>query len=243
VRLFIFLGCLVGLLSGSIALAQDAEPLGDNDPTSFQVNPTTDLSAIRQNLTLAQRATPLQPRTMPVNRGVWLEALAFQTREFGGFTNVTTAITRAPALPVPIPTNEGAANARNTRIPVLAPTIAAVNLGNTPRTNLFARENFYTLSIQGSNVLIEVFGTRLAHTEPLDAVSDRRLRARLNRVSFTRIEGGVEASFSRFGAAYSVTVECRNGHSDPRCADNQYVERLVNSLLIIAGDPNAEQPE
>jgi len=55
------------------------------------------------------------------------------------------------------------------------------------------------------------------------------------RVSAT--EFGQVASFNRYGAAYSVTLECDDPQTDPRCADDVLVRRLARSLVIAAGSP------
>lgn len=197
------------------------------------VNPTLNQAILRQPL--SERARPDRPRLMPVN---WAQVQGDLRQQNALVTGELTTATRLVQR-FPRPTNDDALRVTETRLPVLMPTLEALDLGGTPRVLLFPRENFYTLSVRGPRILIEVFGTRLAHTEAPDPASLRRLRARgPSGLDITRTEYGVEVNFSRYGAAYSVTVECDNPLSDPRCTGPDYARRIAETMVIAAGTPN-----
>ncbi|WP_291845002.1 hypothetical protein [Maricaulis sp.] len=179
---------------------------------------------------------PDAPVAMSINWGQVSEDIQLQAREFQRASTVA-AIAQSD-LPFARPTNPEAAGVADTGLPVLIPGTAALGLDGNARILLFPRENFYNLSITAPGLVIEVFGTRLAHARAPDPLSTRRLNASDSdgyRISQT--EYGRELSFNRYGAAYSITVECDGPNSDPRCRTDAYVRGLADSLIIAAGNP------
>ena len=177
---------------------------------------------------------PDRPRVMPIDWGQVREDLQRQNAQFSD--NFTTAA-RLPQT-FPRPSNNEAAQVARTRLPVLLPPNATLQLANTPRVFLFPQEDFYTASINAPGILIEVFGTRLAHTEAPDPVTLRRLRAQdPDGYRISRTEYGVEVNFNRYGAAYSITIECEFPLSDDRCSELEYGRDLVENIGIVAGSP------
>jgi len=217
----------LGLVLVSLALGAQARPAAQ--PATLQT--TGQPQAVLQQD--APPAAPDNPRVMPIN---WVEARQ-DARTQTPFDTRAVAARQVPRFPQP--GNDGAAAVTETRLPVLIPASNALALEADARTLLFPRENFYTLSITGTDIVIEVFGTRLAHAAAPDAMAGRRLRAADEegyRVSATRY--GQELSFNRYGAAYSVTVECTRPGEDARCRSDAYVRQLADSLLIAAGNPD-----
>tara|TARA_R110002124_G_scaffold60436_2_gene165704 strand:+ start:3282 stop:3959 length:678 start_codon:yes stop_codon:yes gene_type:complete len=201
--------------------------------TQAQTAPSPNLLAVQQTRPVAEPASPGAPRAMAIN---WDQAQADARRQ-GAVNSAPVAAARlAPEMPRP--SNREAAEVANTRLPVLVPNMAVLNASPPPTVLLFPRPDFYTLSISGDGLVIEIFGTRLAHAVAPDAITARQLRATgpdALRVSAT--EYGQVADFNRYGAAYSVTLECDNPQGDPRCADDVLVRRLARSLVIAAGSP------
>ena len=221
-RRFRYRICVLALAGASIGLTAQTQPVRTAPPDT--ANP-----ALRQ--TTAPDPAPDAPRVMPVN---WVAARQ-DARTQSQFDNRAVAVRQAPRFPQP--TNDGAQAVARTRLPVLIPASNALGLDD-PAVQLFPQENFYTLSITGADIVIEVFGTRLAHATVPDAAAGRRLRttdADGYRMTATRY--GRELSFNRYGAAYSITVECGAPQSDARCTSDDYVRRLAQSLLIAAGNP------
>ncbi|MEP4165105.1 hypothetical protein [Maricaulis sp.] len=220
----------LGRIAGIATLA--AASLGLSAQTRPPAEPvrTASLAALQQQQ--QQPPAPDAPRTMPINWAAAREDARTQTQ----FNTQAVAVRQVQRFPQPV--NDGAANVAATRLPVLIPTSAALGLGESAVTRLFPQADFYTLSITGPDILVEVFGTRLAHAVPPDAASRRRLRAADPagyRVSQT--EYGRELSFNRYGAAYSVTVECAAPGTDTRCTSETYVRQLADALMIAAGSP------
>lgn len=184
-----------------------------------------------------QEPRPDAPVAMAINWGQVAEDIQQQARTFQRPSSL--ALVNQTALPFVRPGNPEAAAISTTNLPVLIPGTAALGLDGNARVLLFPRPDFYTLSISGPGLTIEVFGTRLAHARAPDPLSTRRLNATDGdgyRVSAT--EYGRELSFNRYGAAYSITVECDRPEADPRCGNDAYVRNLADSLIIAAGTPD-----
>tara|TARA_R110000868_G_scaffold165291_1_gene398219 strand:- start:2633 stop:3346 length:714 start_codon:yes stop_codon:yes gene_type:complete len=222
------------LIASSGTQAQSSAP-----PRSTSVQPATTTQpatldqAVLQRQTASQPASPDAPRTVAIN---WDQARADARRQGATSNPAVTAARVAPEMPRP--SNREAGNVAETRLPVLVPNMGILSSSPPPTVLLFPQPDFYTLSISGDGLVIEVFGTRLAHAIAPDPLSARQLRATGPddlRVSAT--EYGQVADFNRYGAAYTVTLECDNPQSDPRCADDELVRRLARSLVIAAGSP------
>jgi hypothetical protein len=46
-------------------------------------------------------------------------------------------------------------------------------------------------------------------------------------------EAGIDADFTRFGAAYSISLQCEDPDGDPRCKDEAYVRRLIGRMTLV----------
>ncbi|WP_417491175.1 hypothetical protein [Maricaulis sp.] len=219
----------LALLASSGTQAQTSAP-----PRDTTLQPVAQLSQpALQRQPAAEPASPESPRTVAID---WDQARADARRQANINAEIVAAARLAPELPRP--SNRDAGQVANTRLPVLVPNMASLNATQPPTVLLFPRPDFYTLSITGDGLLIEVFGTRLAHAVAPDAITARQLRATdpdALRVSAT--EYGQVADFNRYGAAYTVTLECDNPQGDPRCADDVLVRHITRSLVIAAGSP------
>ncbi|WP_323762242.1 hypothetical protein [Maricaulis sp.] len=181
---------------------------------------------------------PDAPVAMSINWVAAAEDALLQARQLRRFDTVS-AVTQGN-LPFARPTNPEAAGVVATRLPVLIPDTAALAVSNDARTLLFPQQDFYTLSVIAPGLVVEVFGTRLAHAHASDPLSTRRLNAtNADGYRISETEYGRELSFNRYGAAYSITVECDRPTGDPRCSSDAYIRNLADSLIIAAGTPDA----
>jgi hypothetical protein len=182
-----------------------------------------------------QEATPGAPRTVAIDWNQVATDLRIQARRFS-----SPGIAAAPVQQLPIPklSNATLQDAARTRLPVLLPTAGTLDMGPSPSAMLFPYEDFYTASMWGGGLLVEVFGTRLAHASaPAMARTARRmLAADPDNFVVSRGEGGWDVSFNRYGAAYTVTLECADPE-DSRCANDRQVREVARSLLIAGGSP------
>jgi hypothetical protein len=183
---------------------------------------------------------PRAPRLYPID---WAQVIAdAREQQTGPFANqsFTAGPNQGPRLPTPL-NPDRAGLAANSRLPILLPPLELLDMGETPPFFLFPAENFYTASFTGEGFLVEIFGTRVAHAEPPTPLSARRLRVRDGEgFQATRTEYGLELNFNRYGAAYSITIECDDPDGDSHCFDEAYVRGLARNLRYSAGSSGEE---
>lgn len=129
---------------------------------------------------------------------------------------------------------------QQTRVPLLAPLTA-----DTAATlRVIARENAYTATAElPGGALVQLLGTRLrlvggGETRMRMRQAQRaRFQARLAGIDapyvVSRHEEGIDLSFSKFGAAYLITVNCPDPDEDARCADESFIRSLAQNLSIL----------
>jgi len=168
----------------------------------------------------------------------WAEAQADARQQLAS-TPATTA--RLPQS-APAPANASAQDFQSVRLPVLIPRLNGAKTGlNSDQDGFlfFPRGDSYVASMAVEDILIEVYGSRRIHAEIADPAAARRLRAGQDASGYriAETEGGQTVSFSRYGAAYSVTLECAVPRSQPRCSDPQFARAVANALIIAGGSP------
>jgi hypothetical protein len=135
-----------------------------------------------------------------------------------------------------------AADAPQPSLPMLLPfdqQIAA-----SASVALFPREHSYAASMGIPKVTIEVHGERrarvLKENDPLLRVIQSKTVARLAGAdvpyALDRTEGGYDLTFSRFGAAYLVSIECYNPETDERCTKPDYIRSLGERMGLVGKD-------
>ncbi|MCW5725072.1 MAG: hypothetical protein KIS81_08935 [Maricaulaceae bacterium] len=231
---------LAAVAASAAAQTQPTRP--QPRPETLQIQPDTLRQVIQDRLTQAEPAqprrdpTPSDPVVAPVN---WTEAVTDVRRQQAAAQDTRVAAVTPQAAAVR-PTNIRAQDMATPSLPVLLPqpqtTIA--QMGAAPQVLLFPREHFYTASMSGGGYLVEVFGTRLVHAPPAGAMqrTPRLMAADPDRYLAVRTEGGWDINFTRYGAAYTVTLECDNPE-DARCATDTWAREIARSLLIAGGAP------
>jgi len=77
----------------------------------------------------------------------------------------------------------------------------------------------------GGDPDVVAFRKRLAETP-------RRLPGTDAAYHISRNDFGVDLSFSKFGCGYVMTIECGDPSEDARCAADDYITRLAQSLIL-----------
>lgn len=129
----------------------------------------------------------------------------------------TAARTQTPA-----PRNARPEDLQAVTLPVLIPAIPGARTalaGGEPGMLVFPNTDFYAASMAIEGLLVEAFGTRLANIQINEPIAARRLQGGRDAEGFlvTANESGQTVDFTRYGAAYSVTLECEDPAADPRC--------------------------
>lgn len=124
------------------------------------------------------------------------------------------------------------------RIPVLIPADPAIR----NRVKVYGMENVYTATaVIDAEASFTLSGTcnRVVGGDP-DVVAfrkrlaegPRRLTGAGAAYQISRNDFGVDLSFSKFGCGYVMTIECGDPAADPRCAQDDYVTGLADSMIL-----------
>jgi hypothetical protein len=118
-------------------------------------------------------------------------------------------------------------------IPVLLPGDPDLAQG----LRIFGNGAYYTASSSSNGMSFVLTGSGRAF--PLSPRTVRALpgaglagRIPADGISVEGTEAGLDASFGRFGASYSISLECRTP-TDPRCNDQGYVRGVIARLTVI----------
>jgi hypothetical protein len=127
-------------------------------------------------------------------------------------------------------------------MPVLLPRVNGVistRSGGEPGLMLRTRANFYDASYDHDGMSVTISGTRIIHHR-MRSPEMRRRMSNGRGADGVQVEadesGGYTANFSRYGAAYTVTIECATAR-DPRCQSEDTIREIVASLVVAGGNP------
>ena len=109
--------------------------------------------------------------------------------------------------------------------------------------NVFPQQDSYAASMRMGEITVEVHGERRAVTlqanDPMMRLIKSKNTARIAGadVSFAldKTEGGFDLTFGRFGAAYLISIECRNPEEE-RCVKSDFVRALAESVGLFGKD-------
>ncbi|MEQ8404010.1 MAG: hypothetical protein RKE49_02850 [Oceanicaulis sp.] len=221
----------------------DPDQLQAVDPSRFQLEDFTRLRPVIQD------TRERDPRLAIIN---WAEAAEDRRRDLAEYREQLSTrddaagLSRAPAQgPLPQLAERSRANIRPVHMPVLLPGAGPQALttrpGGEPGLMLMTRAYFYDASWHEDGVSVHVGGSRLINHRGNDVARAAGLNRGRGGDGYRIVtnESGLTADFSRYGAAYTVTVECASA-SDPRCADEAYLRALLDRLIVAGGNPEGE---
>jgi hypothetical protein len=107
-----------------------------------------------------------------------------------------------------------------------------------PNLRIFANGAFYTASSSSNGMSFVLTGSGRAFglsPRTARALPGASLAARMpaDGILIAQTDAGLEADFNRFGAAYSIALECAKAHADPRCTDEAYVRGVIGRLMVV----------
>lgn len=135
-----------------------------------------------------------------------------------------------------------AANAPKPSLPMLLPfepTLAAA------ASHVFPRPNSYAASMRLGDITVEVHGERRAleldAKDPLVRLMQAKqqmgmLAGKEVPFSLEKTEGGFDLTFSRFGAAYLVSIECAKPETDEQCVKDDFIRKLGERMGLYGED-------
>ncbi|WP_040758258.1 hypothetical protein [Woodsholea maritima] len=190
-----------------------------------------------QNIQRVQAETP-DTRLRPIDWDAVERDLAIQARR--NLSSTQAFASQPNFLPVNGASQEDVAAAR---LPLLLPRIRLAYTsppefdGAERGLFLFARPNFYTATFYVNGAMVELMGTRVIHVRLPATTQSQRVGVLLNSENgfVTRTESGIEMSFDRYGASYTITLSCDDMEGDPRCLEPDYIQSIARSLEIRGG--------
>lgn len=118
------------------------------------------------------------------------------------------------------------------RLPVLVPRQAS-----RLRTFRFRGDtNQYSATAMIEGAKIAILGTRHVVIPPRESSAGLASAAPGADFILMEKEGAIDLSFSRFGAAYTISVECYR-LSDSRCAKEDFIRSLAEGMVFVGGRP------
>ncbi len=158
----------------------------------------------------------------------------------------TRAITAAPPAPGGIRPLAAASRLRRVtqeeiekpQIPVLIPAASEVR----DQIKIYGMENVYTATARiDTEATLSISGTcnRVVGGAPETVAFRKRIAEKPRRLASTnaayyisRNDYGVDLSFAKFGCGYVMTIECGDPAADPRCAADEYISGLADSMFL-----------
>jgi hypothetical protein len=92
---------------------------------------------------------------------------------------------------------------------------------------------WYAASLHGDGLDVSIHGLAVSHAAPEIADEQRAAGFGSGAPRLEIVDGIVSASFERDGLGYTLDVECAQGPSDARCADDRFTRDLVAELVKV----------
>lgn len=193
------------------------------------------------------------PQGRPVAPIDWNTAAVDMRRDMAQM-NQDTPSTFVPTQPPPrLPgiTNTQPAELMRPRLPVLLPlesepvsTRGDEEGGGESGMMFFASDYFYSASFHRRGIMYQITGTRLVHAVETSAAIAGQYMAMTDPQGqlVTRTEFGLELSFNRYGAAYTLLIACSNPDENAECRDENTVRAFAGRLVVAGGSPEGLPP-
>jgi len=165
-----------------------------------------------------------QPRLMPINWEQVREAIKARLLERVQFKRLQME-----------------ANAPQPSLPMLLPFEPSI-LDAVVR--VFSQPHSYSASLRLGDLSIEVHGDRRAMVidskNPLQDIIRKKQAGVLTGTAIPfaldKTEGGFDLTFGRFGAAYLISIECRDVEHDGRCVKPVFIQTLAEKMGLFGKD-------
>lgn len=119
-------------------------------------------------------------------------------------------------------------------VPVLLPGDPDLVAG----LRIFPHGDFYTISSTANGMSFVMTGHSKAYPLPPGAARGLGKGGLAGRIPADEIviegnESGLNADFTRFGAVYSIALDCRDRLADPRCGSEAYVRGVIARMTVV----------
>jgi hypothetical protein len=97
--------------------------------------------------------------------------------------------------------------------------------------------NGYFANAKSAGLRVLVIGSRTVHDISEQSPASKRFNApKTGTYIVNRDESGYSLGLTRYGIPYTINIECEK-RTDARCAGEQYIRSLADSMKYIGGEP------
>lgn len=193
------------------------------------------MTASAQPSTADGKRRDVQRPTFPVPTAPAPDGFEFGTIDWQGwldeFRKQKTA--RTGSLP------DGAIVREKEVVPTL-PVLLPVEPALMRSVRVFFEPNSYSASGDIGRANVTIYGTHVfrkrAPDDPIARAAAAAPRETLPngvQVRVTTAEAGINLTFTRWGAAYLISIECEDINRDARCSDPDYIKSLAENMATI----------
>ncbi len=120
---------------------------------------------------------------------------------------------------------------RNVTLPVYLPASHAYD----KNMSVVADKNFYTIMLFLKDARLRVSGDRTYQQSVTTNPQLETVKSAATVLRFMHSEGMMTTSFNKFGANYSLELECDKPDQDSRCLQESFLKELYQSLIVVGG--------
>ncbi len=120
-------------------------------------------------------------------------------------------------------------------LPVLLPAEPAL----IRSVRVMIEPNSYSATSDIGRANVTIYGTHVFRKRAADdpiaraaAAAPRETLSNGVRVRVSTAEAGINLTFTRWGAAYLISIECGNGDGDARCSKADFIKSLAEKMAI-----------
>jgi len=126
------------------------------------------------------------------------------------------------------------------RVPILLPKAPEMMTA----VEVYPQSNFYSAFVRRGPRSVEIMGTRVVRTgEAMRRMSRPMMTLRRDDgYIIYRNDYGIELTFTRYGVAYALSVQCEEPGQDPHCTDESYIRGIAETLSYVGGRPEEDAP-
>lgn len=122
---------------------------------------------------------------------------------------------------------------RNTTLPVYLPASHAYD----KNMSVVADKNFYTITLFLDSASLIISGDKSYQQSMVQDAQAQAIQQATQTQRFIRAEGMMTSDFNRYGANYSLMLECDKPDEDQRCLQSDFLMQRYQELILVGGHP------
>ena len=122
---------------------------------------------------------------------------------------------------------------KEVRLPVLLSSQYAQN----SNMSVVAQKDFYSISFPIKGATVTFSGDKTYQEDISSSNQEFQKMVEGTEIEFVQEEGIMTVDFNRYGANYSMEVECLSPKKDERCSQETFLREIYNRLVVVGGRP------